>query len=126
MILVDTSIWIDHLRNGDVALSALLEKGRVFAHAFVIGELALGHLRQREVILAAMRDLPQATVATDAEVQLFIEQNSLAGLSIGYVDAHLLASVRLTLGSALWTRDKKLLDVAERMKLSWKEAGGDP
>ena len=80
--------------------------------------------RQRETILAAMRDLPQATVATDTEVQLFIEQNSLPGLGIGYVDAHLLTSTRLTLGSALWTRDRKLLDVAERMNLSWSEAAG--
>lgn len=123
MILVDTSIWVDHLRNGDEALAGLLDKGRVLAHPFVIGELALGHLRQRKTILAAMRDLPQATIATDAEVQLFIEQNSLAGLGIGYVDAHLLASTRLSSGAALWTHDRKLLDVAERMNLHWVETG---
>jgi predicted nucleic acid-binding protein len=122
MILIDTSVWIDHLRTGDEKLSKLLDTGHVLAHPFVIGEIALGHLRRREIILSALLDLPQATAATDAEVLLFIEEHSLAGLGIGYVDAHLLASTRLTAGSALWTRDKRLAVVAEGMNLIWSEA----
>jgi predicted nucleic acid-binding protein len=119
MILVDTSVWIDHLRTGDKILSALLDAGTVLAHSFVIGEIALGHLRQRKAILSALQNLPRAIVATEAEVLFFIEERSLMGLGIGYVDAHLLASTRLTAGSALWTRDKRLSGAAERMNLIW-------
>ncbi len=105
-------------------LSALLDAGAVLAHAFVIGEIALGHLRHRDTILPALRTLPQAVTATDEEALVFIEKNSLAGLGIGYVDAHLLAATRLTAGSALWTRDKRLAGVAERMNMLWKRSGG--
>lgn len=118
MILVDTSIWIDHLRAGDKLLSNLLDAGRVLAHPFVTGELALGNLRQRDVILDALSDLPQAKVATDKEILHFIDQSPLFGLGIGYVDAHLLAAVRLTAGTVLWTRDKRLRGVAERLSLA--------
>ncbi|HYD67860.1 type II toxin-antitoxin system VapC family toxin [Azospirillum sp.] len=118
MILVDTSVWIDHLRNADPALVRLLEGGRMLAHPFVTGELALGSLRQRDVVLGALQDLPQATVARDDEVLRFIDQNALFGLGIGYVDVHLLAAVRLTPGAFLWTRDKRLRAVAERLKLA--------
>ena len=109
MILVDTSIWIDHLRQRDERLSKLLNQGLVLAHPFVIGELALGSLQNRAVILGALQDLPQAPVATEGEVLSFIEQNALYGIGIGYIDAHLLAAVRLSPGAALWTRDKRLL-----------------
>lgn len=109
MILVDTSIWIDHLRQRDERLSKLLIQSQVLAHPFVIGELALGNLQNRAAILDALKDLPQAPVATDDEVQSFIEQNSLYGKGIGYIDAHLLAAVRLSPGATLWTRDKRLL-----------------
>jgi len=118
MILVDTSVWIDHLRNAEPALVRLLEGGRVLAHPFVTGELALGSLRQRDVILGALQDLPQAVAARDDEVLRFIDQNALFGLGIGYVDVHLLAAVRLTPGVSLWTRDKRLRAVAERLRLS--------
>jgi hypothetical protein len=118
MILVDTSVWIDHLRTNDKALSNLLNAGRVLAHPFVTGELALGNLRQRAIILEALSDLPQAKVATDREVRYFIDENALFGRGIGYVDAHLLAAVRLTTGAALWTRDKRLHGVADRLKLA--------
>jgi len=121
MILIDTSVWVDHLRAGDEVVAALLDSGRVLAHPFVIGELALGHLRQRQTILSALQDLPAASVAADAEVLLFIERHALAGLGIGYVDAHLLAATRLTAGSTLWTRDQRLSDVAERLGLRWGE-----
>lgn len=109
MILVDTSIWIDHLRQRDEGLSKLLNQGQVLAHPFVIGELALGSLQNRAAILGALQDLPQAPVATEGEVLSFIEQNALYGMGIGYIDAHLLAAVRLSPGATLWTRDKRLL-----------------
>lgn len=118
MILVDTSVWIDHLRTNDKSLSTLLDAGRVLAHPFVTGELALGNLRQRTIILDALSDLPQAKVATDGEVRHFIDAHALFGRGIGYVDAHLLATVRLTAGAALWTRDKRLRGVADRLKLA--------
>lgn len=118
MILVDTSVWIDHLRTGDKSLSKLLDAGSVLSHPFVTGELALGNLRQRAAILDALSDLPQAEVATDGEVRNFIDVHALFGRGIGYVDAHLLAAVRLTAGASLWTRDKRLHRVAERLKLA--------
>jgi predicted nucleic acid-binding protein len=115
VILVDSSVWVDHLRDGDETLARLLDDGRVIAHPFVVGELALGNLRQRELILTALQDLPQAVVASDIEALRFINQQALYGLGIGYVDAHLLASARLTAGGSLWTRDKRLQAVADRL-----------
>ena len=123
MILVDTSVWIDHLRTNDKSLSNLLAAGRVLAHPFVTGELALGNLRQRAIILEALSDLPQAKVATDMEVRHFIDAQALFGRGIGYVDAHLLASVRLTAGAVIWTRDKRLHGVADRLKLAMAPPG---
>lgn len=118
MILVDTSVWVDHLRAGDKALAALLGAGTVLAHPFVIGELALGNLRQRELVLDALSDLPQASVATDAEVLHFIDRYALFGSGVGYVDAHLLAAVQLAAGTELWTHDKRLHGVANRLRLA--------
>ena len=118
MILVDTSVWIDHLRSGDTLLAGLLEQGQVLSHPFIIGELALGNLRQRETVLADLRELPQASVALDDEVMLLIDRDRLFGIGIGYVDAHLLAATRLTQGAALWTRDKRLSAAAERLSLA--------
>jgi predicted nucleic acid-binding protein len=118
VILVDTSVWVDHLRASDQALVALLETGAVLAHRFVIGELALGTLRQREIVLNALADLPHAGVATDAEVLHLIDRHRLAGRGIGYIDAHLLAAVKLTAGAELWTKDKKLHGVAVQLGLA--------
>jgi predicted nucleic acid-binding protein len=118
LILVDTSIWIDHLRADNSALKRLLNAGRVLTHPFVIGELALGRMRQREIILAALSDLPRAELATDAEVLGFINRETLFGRGIGYVDVHLLASARLTAGAKLWTRDTRLRHVAEELGLA--------
>jgi hypothetical protein len=118
VILVDTSVWVDHLRAGDETLTDLLENGRVLVHPFVVGELALGNLRQRHVILGYLQDLPQVEVATNGEVLQFIERHDLAGLGIGYVDVHLLASTQLTSGSSLWTRDKRLSAIAEQLGLA--------
>src|SRR5205085_8614347 len=105
VILVDTSIWVDHLRMGNQQLTALLEASFVLTHPFVIGELALGRLNPRNTILEALADLPQARIASDREVLEFIEFHGLAGRGIGYVDIHLLAAARLTEDATLWTRD---------------------
>lgn len=122
MILVDTSVWIDHLRRRDERLGRLLEQGRALAHPFVIGELALGNLRNRDTILRALRDLPTAPVATENEMPAFIERHGLHGIGIGYIDAHLLAATLLTPGAALWTRDRRLGEVAARLGLAWNAA----
>lgn len=113
MILVDTSVWIDHLRRGDDALVRRLDDGEVLMHPFVLGELACGNLRHRDEVLALLRDLPQATVADDEEVLYFIDRHMLMGRGIGYVDAHLLASASLSDPAGLWTRDQRLQSVAK-------------
>lgn len=118
MILVDTSVWINHLRNNDPHLIRLLTENSVLSHPFVRGELALGNLRQRETILAALDNLPQAPVAFTDEVNVFIEQHALYGLGIGLIDAHLLASTRLSGNARLWTQDKRLLAAALRLNLA--------
>ncbi|HEX4042080.1 MAG TPA: type II toxin-antitoxin system VapC family toxin [Xanthobacteraceae bacterium] len=117
MILVDTSVWVDHLRTGDRRLVQLLDAEQVFTHPFVIGEIALGILPQRSVILATLRFLPEVLVAAHEEVLEFIERYQLFGSGVGYVDAHLLAAIKLTAGTGLWTRDKSLRAVAERLAL---------
>jgi len=117
MILVDTSIWVDHLRHGDARLKALLETAQVVIHPFILGELALGNLRQRNVVLSTLRDLPHAVSAGNEEVLDFIERQALSGFGIGWVDAHLLASARLT-SASLWTRDKRLKAVAIKLGLA--------
>jgi hypothetical protein len=118
MTLVDTSVWIDHLRSGDNRLVALLQAGDVLAHPFVTGEIALGNLKQRHTVLAALGNLPQVRLANDSEVLHFIDRNNLAGLGIGYIDAHLLASARLDIGTRIFTRDKRLQTVAVRLGLA--------
>jgi predicted nucleic acid-binding protein len=118
VILADTSVSLDHLRASDKALVALLDAGMVLAHPFVIGELALGSLRQREIVLTALADLAHASVVSDAEVLHFIERDALFGRGIGYIDAHLLAAVRLTAGTELWMNDKRLHGVAVQLGLA--------
>jgi predicted nucleic acid-binding protein len=118
MILVDTSVWIDHLRAGDEQLTQWLGAGQVLVHPFVIGELALGNLRNRDTVLSALQDMPHAVVATELEVMRFIDQKGLFGLGIGYIDAHLLAAAMLTPGSLLWTRDKRLLAASARLGIA--------
>ena len=115
MILVDTSVWIDHLNTDDSRLRQLLSADLALAHPFVIGEIALGHLRQREAVLEALHDLPQAVVASNAEVLRLINRRTLFGSGVGYVDVHLLAAVRLTAEAALWTRDRRLRAAAGKI-----------
>jgi predicted nucleic acid-binding protein len=118
MVLVDTSVWVDHLRKGDAGLENLLEHGTVLSHPFVIGELALGSIPKRNIFLATIGDLPKAAMAEDDEVLRFISDYTLYGLGVGYIDVHLLAAVKLTPGASLWTRDKHLLRVAQKLRLS--------
>lgn len=118
MILVDTSIWIGHFRATDPDLVALLEAGQVLSHPFVTGELAMGNLKDRSVIIEAMNQMPAAIAASDAEVIGYIERHGLHGLGIGYVDAHLLASVSLTPDARHWTGDLRLARVAGRLGLA--------
>ncbi|HWP00816.1 MAG TPA: type II toxin-antitoxin system VapC family toxin [Methylococcus sp.] len=120
MILVDTSIWIDHLRTGDSDLAALLDRTLVLAHPFVVGELACGSLRNRAEVLRLLQDLPQTPVARDVEVLFFIEQHRLMGRGIGYIDAHLLAATALADPARLWTRDQRLAAVARDLKLAYE------
>ena len=114
MILVDTSIWVDHLRDGLPGLSRLLKDGEVLTHPWVIGELACGNLRDRTRLLQLLQGLPQAPLATEAEVLLLIGQQRLMGRGIGWVDVHLLASTRLA-SARLWSRDRRLGTVASEL-----------
>ncbi len=116
MVLVDTSIWIDHLRSGNAKLAALLNEGDVAIHPFIIGKLACGNLKNRKEIVSLLHALPHITKADDNEVLFFIEKHKLMGLGIGLIDIHLLASCKL--GKArLLTKDKRLRDAAEQLDL---------
>lgn len=112
MILVDTSVWIDFLRDGNDQLAALLNEAAVWTHPFVIGELACGNLRNRSELLMLLHNLPRLAAATDAEVLFYIDQHQLMGRGIGYIDAHLLASTALAGPIKLWTLDRRLAGVA--------------
>jgi predicted nucleic acid-binding protein len=118
VILVDTSIWIDHLVAPNVILADLLANQRVLGHPYVTGELALGHLRRRDLVLRNLQRLPQAVVASHREVLRLIQQEALFGLGIGYVDMHLLASARLSNETSLWTHDKSLHTAALRLQVA--------
>lgn len=121
MILVDTSVWVDHFRRGDPGLVDLLERSAIVMHPFVVGEIACGSLRDRKSILELLQDLPAAVVAHGDEVLHFIERKALHGKGIGYVDVHLLASVALTEGTRLWTRDLKLRRAAAALGCAYPE-----
>lgn len=123
MILVDTSVWIDFLRHGDDTLTRLLDHSSVLSHPCVIGELALGNLRNRDEILGLLRDLPQAVVAEHDEVLRLIADRRLHDHGIGYVDAQLLAAARLTPDAALWTKDKRLAARGRQLGVDSEIAG---
>lgn len=117
MILVDTAVWIDHLRRGNPRLQGLLLDGEVLAHAFVAGELACGGLGNRAELLGLLADLPQAPAAAHEEVLRVVEQRRLWGRGLGWVDAHLLASALLA-PCALWTLDARLARAASALGLA--------
>lgn len=119
MILVDTSVWVDHLRGSERRLVSALEGGEVLIHPFVIGELACGNLINRAEVLALLADLPTSPVATDAEALAFIEAQSLMRRGIGYIDVHLLAATMLSAQTTLWTRDKRLARIADELQIGF-------
>jgi predicted nucleic acid-binding protein len=111
MILVDTSVWIGHFRTGNARLHRLLEEDAVLTHPFIVGELACGSLRNRRTILSLLGTLPCAVTADHFEVLSLLENECLFGSGIGWVDAHLLASARLS-HAGLWTLDRCLARIA--------------
>lgn len=117
MILIDTSVWVRHLRQGDRRLISLLEDEQVVCHPFIIGELACGALKNRREILTLLATLPMATVAEHEEVLNLIESRALYARGIGWVDAHLIASALLT-PIPLWTLDVKLGTVASSLRIA--------
>lgn len=121
MILVDTSIWIDHLHHLEPSLVDALNGTTVVQHPMVIGELALGSLCDRGAFLELLADLPKIQVATHGEVMHLVEARHLHGQGLGFVDAHLLASVLLRPGTRLWTRDKRLLKSAEGLGIAYSD-----
>ncbi|MGJ7505816.1 type II toxin-antitoxin system VapC family toxin [Variovorax sp. GT1P44] len=118
MILVDTSVWIDHFARGDSALQSLLEEGEVLMHPFVVAEIALGSLPQRDETVGALQALPEIPLARHTDVMAFLRNERLFGIGIGYVDLHLLAATCLADGARLWTRDRRLLQAAHKLNLA--------
>lgn len=116
MILADTSVWVDHIRDASVEFQERLAARQVLMHPWVLGELALGNLHNRPVFLRFLSKLPRAKTARDPEVMAMIEENTLHGIGIGWVDAHLAAAARLSRAS-LWTRDRRLMKVAQRLDI---------
>jgi hypothetical protein len=122
VILVDTSVWVDHLRSGDPVLAELLQQSRVIMHPMVLGELACGNLQNRQQLLQLWQQLESLQVVSHDEALYFVEQNGLMGKGIGYVDVHLLASAAIAAGVKLWTRDKRLAQVAADLRYAWEES----
>ncbi|MHB1389678.1 MAG: type II toxin-antitoxin system VapC family toxin [Thermoleophilia bacterium] len=118
MVLVDTSVWVAHLREGTTGLDALLNEGKVVCHQFIIGELACGSLKNRTEILSLLQALEMAIPAEHEEVMRFIENHRLMSKGLGYIDMHLLASALLT-GVPLWTLDKRLNEAAKLLGLGY-------
>lgn len=115
MILADTSVWIDHLRSGSKDMRRHLDQGQIVIHPFITAELALGSLKERRKTLALFDLLPQVRVARLNELRLTIETRRLYNLGIGLTDAHLIASLLIDSPTLLWTRDKRLRQVAENL-----------
>ena len=123
MVLVDTSVWVEHLRSGSAELQALLNDGEVVCHPFVIGELACGNLKNRAEIIDLLHALPRSTKADDHEILLFIDRQRLRGRGLGLIDVHLLASCLLD-GSRLWSNDKPLKAVATDLNIDGSQGDG--
>jgi predicted nucleic acid-binding protein len=116
VILVDTSVWVDHFRQGNARLRDFLADARVASHPLVTGEVAMGHLQRPAEILTLLGSLPQAEQAEHEEVLRFVAEHELAGTGLGWIDAHLLCSAALD-GSRLWTLDRRLAAVAAKLGL---------
>jgi predicted nucleic acid-binding protein len=122
MVLVDTSVWVSHLRDGNAELANLLNDGRVLCHPLILGELACGNLKDRTVILSFLQLLPMSIEAEHHEVLSFIENNRLMGKGMGYVDVHLITSAVLT-SVPVWTLDKKLAQAADSLYINYLKNG---
>jgi len=118
MILVDTSVWVDHFRSGNSALAKILNDGDVICHPFIIGELACGNIKKREEILSLLQALPVAKQVNHDEILEFIEAKKLMGKGLGYVDMHLLSSALLS-GALLWSLDKKLNNLSVNLNVGF-------
>ena len=118
MVLVDTSVWVVHLRNGNIGLETLLNEGHVVCHPFIVGELACGNLKNRAEILSLLQALPMATQVEHEEVMKFIEDHTLMGKGLGYIDIHLIASAILT-EIPVWTVDKKLNEISSKLGIGY-------
>lgn len=118
MILADSSIWIDHFRAANAVLEDALRHGRIACHPMVIGEIAMGSLNNRTVILKMLARLQDLRAARDAEVLGMVDDHRLYSLGLGYIDAHLLASTLINPGCRLWTRDKRLEKVAMKLGIA--------
>lgn len=119
MILVDTSVWVEHFRRGHAGLAALLEDGLVHTHEFVIGELATGGLSRRAEVLGLLDALPRAGTVSHEEAMALLERRRLWGRGLGWVDTHLLASAAIE-GRPLWTLDKRLVEAAGVLKVAYQ------
>ncbi len=119
MVLVDTSVWVLHLKEGNAELEKLLINGQVMSHRFIIGEIACGNIKNRTEILTLLQLLPLVTQAKHEEVMGFIETNKLMGRGLGYIDMHLAASAKLT-GILMWTFDKRLDQTNKELGISFK------
>lgn len=119
MVLVDTSIWVAHLRGGNRQLEQLLMDAEVICHPFVIGELACGNIRNRNEILSLLTSLPSAPVLEFDEFLFFVDENQLMRSGMGFVDVHILGSAKLS-GNLLWTTDKRLNSAAINLSLNYK------
>ena len=122
MILVDSSVWIDHFRRASAELTALLAARVVMAHPFVVGELACGHVSEREAVFSALASLPTAPVLPHGEVLAFVERHRLMARGIGWVDMHLLASAIVAGRVTLWSRDKRLMAAAADRGVAYARA----
>lgn len=121
MILVDTSVWIDHFKQPIAVLEDLAHDEHLLGHPFITGELAVGHLRDWNGALAMLRRLLQARIASEVEFLTLISGERLSATGLGFVDVHLLASCRITPGTTLWSRDKRLARHADRLGIGWPE-----
>jgi predicted nucleic acid-binding protein len=118
MVLVDTSVWVSHLRDGNVGLDKLLNDGQVVCHPFIVGELACGNLKNRHEIIRYLQSLPMTILAEDGEVLKFIENRQLMGRGLGYIDVHLIAAAALT-DVPLWTFDKTLDKITKKIGINY-------
>ena len=119
MILVDSSVWIDHLRHAEPDLLRLLSEDEVLSHPLVVGEVMMGRFKRRDEALEIFRDLEGSIESEHERVLEFVALHELFGKGIGYIDAHLLVSTQMTPGARFWTRDRRLMEVAVRLDLGY-------